>query len=484
MKTSITIFVSGSKKLKEHRLRLKALVNNLNGENRLKGHTVTLNMFSYVNLGDNQSDYDDFIRDKSDIVMFIIEDKMGDKTKEEFLLASEAHKKKGHPKLFVFIKDYAEKTPEMEEVEQLVNDNTDSYYVEYANLEDLEFKVRERLMQEVNGILEGTSSSPKKKIKMLRIGFCVTLLASLFLLAHLLFNLKKSSDDVTLVLVGGGSALNCLQEYENVGSLYDYENAINLSVPTKTSWPIISGEAIHRHALREDTRSKLFYPIALSAMAAVDSNFLMMSNKDQFMSKCAVLALHIGDDSLFIYVKKGYQNELIDGKKSINVRDLAAFLRDVSTQDFMIFTTDEGSGTLTYYQKSLAPYHLTISKAALGDKVARFTDMTPESKIRRDETPYVMLGSRYYVAEEVYKSGDCRPIYVETEDGEALIKPIYLYFAGYYKSETDSYWIPDEMVDLLVKIDPRFKKVIKDNLIPRENERLIVHLNDYLDRIQ
>ena len=36
MKSTITIFVSGSKSLKEHRLRLKALVNNINGENRLK----------------------------------------------------------------------------------------------------------------------------------------------------------------------------------------------------------------------------------------------------------------------------------------------------------------------------------------------------------------------------------------------------------------------------------------------------------------
>lgn len=38
MKSTISIFVSGSKKLKEHRLRLKALVNNLNGEFRMKGY--------------------------------------------------------------------------------------------------------------------------------------------------------------------------------------------------------------------------------------------------------------------------------------------------------------------------------------------------------------------------------------------------------------------------------------------------------------
>ena len=81
-------------------MRLKALVNNLNGENRMKGIPITLNMFSYVNLGDNQTDYDDFIKNKSDIVIFIIEDRIGDKTREEFLLATQEHKKTGSERAF------------------------------------------------------------------------------------------------------------------------------------------------------------------------------------------------------------------------------------------------------------------------------------------------------------------------------------------------------------------------------------------------
>ena len=163
MKSTISIFVSGSKKLKEHRLRLKALVNNLNGENRLKGCPVTLNMFSYVNLGDNQAD--DFIKNKSDLVVFIVEDKMGEKTKEEFLLASEAQKRKGKPKILVFMKEFQDKTPEIEEVEKLVSDNPSSYYVDYSNLEDLESKVKERLMHEVNLLTDENPSSQLLKRK-------------------------------------------------------------------------------------------------------------------------------------------------------------------------------------------------------------------------------------------------------------------------------------------------------------------------------
>ena len=80
MKSSITIFVSGSKSLKVQRTRLKALANNINAENRLKGKKISLNMFSYQNLGDNQSEYDDFIKNQSDVIFFLIEDHIGDKT--------------------------------------------------------------------------------------------------------------------------------------------------------------------------------------------------------------------------------------------------------------------------------------------------------------------------------------------------------------------------------------------------------------------
>ena len=110
----------------------------------------------------------------------------------------------------------------------------------------------------------------------------------------------------------------------------------------------------------------------------------------------------------------------------------------------------------------------------------KFTDLTPRSIIRRDESPYLMLGSRFYVAKEVYKQGDCRSIKILDESGNPISKSIILYFAGYNVDEGTSFWIPDEMVEFLQKMDPRFKDVIKDNRIPRENERIIVSLNNYL----
>lgn len=481
MKKTLTIFVSGSKSLKDHRVRLKALVNNLNGENRLKGCPVTLNMFSYVNLGDNQAEYDDFIENKSDIVLFLIEDRVGDKTKEEFLLATNALKKSGTPKIYVFMREFKDRTPEIEEVEHLLNEYSDSYYVEFSNMEDLEAKVKERLMAEVDLLMENTGDSPKKKIKSLRIWSSLATCACLGLLLFFLARSRIDKDRVTLLFIGGGSAVSCLEEeFPRIGNVYDYENSICIAVPTSSSWTVVNSDVMQHHAIKNDRSSHLFFPVCLSAMDADESMFLKMSNRSQFLGKGSVLAYHIGDDYLAAYVKNTYHNSLIDGKDSISVRELAALLRDMSKEGVMIFTTEVGSGTLTYYQKSLKPYGITITKEALGERVDKFTDLTPMSIIRRDESPYIMLGSRYYVAKEVFKQGDCRPIKILDENGNPISKSILLYFAGYNVDSGTALWIPDEMVTFLTKMNPRFKEIIKNNRFPRKNERVIVPLNDYL----
>ena len=481
-KPTISIFVSGAKRLKEQRMSLKVLANDMNGEYRKKGIDIIINMYSYLNFGDNQKEYDDFIKNKADIVMFILEESIGDKTREEFLLASETYRNEGSPKMYVFLKEFNQKTPEIEDIEQLVNAHSSSYYIEYSNLEDLVAKVRQRLQQDVNERLEKQNATPEKKIKNLTLWSLFSTLAFASMLFFSIFKYMVRDTDVTLLFVGGGSAVQCMeQDYPSVGNLYDYPNSICLAVPTSTSWPIVSSDVMLHHADKENHDAMKFFPISLSAMEAAESNFLKMSSINQFTGKGAVLSYLLGEDYLAVYVKKSYKNALIDNKDSITTPELAEFLRSISNQDVMIFTTDEGSGTLTYYQKYLSPYDITISKGALGDNVDKFSDLTPKSKIRRDESPYIMLGSRFFVAKEVYDEGDCRPIVVLDENKKVISKSIYLYFAGYYEDEGTSYWIPDEMVELLYKIDERFKGLIKNNKIPRQNERVIVSLNEYLD---
>ena len=479
-KDTITIFVSGAKSLKEHRTRLKVLSNDINGELQRQGCGITINMFSYLNLGDNQDEYDSFIKNKSDIVLFLLEDKMGENTQEEFLLASHSNKEQGKPKILVFLREYKNKTEEIERIERLVSESPNYYFVKYSNLDDLEKKVKEQLTFAINERLDKPDVSTKKSSFALKLWAWAATIAFLILLGFGLKQCYSASNNVTLLFIGGGSAVNCLEEmHPDIGNIYDYPNSFCLAVPTSTSWPIISSE-IMRHSA---TESAQVYPISLSAMAAEESNFLNMSSKSQFVSKGAILSYYLGEDYLVAYVKNTVHHSLIDGKESVNVEDLSQFLHEIAHQNFMIFTTEVGSGTLTSYQRVLAPYNITISKSVLGDQVDKFTDLTPKSKIIRDETPYIMLGSRYYVAKEVYKEGDCRGIQVLDMDGKKITKSIILYFPGYITDDGTYFWIPDEMVEFLKKVDNRFESIISNNQLPRKNEMVIVSLNDYLNEI-
>jgi len=452
----------------------------MNGEHRLKGSPISLNMFSYVNLGDNQAEYNDFIQNKSDIVLFILEKRIGDKTLEEFRLASQSHREQGKPNILVFLQEYKEKTEEIERIEQMVGDDINSSIINYSDLDDLENKVKEQL----TFVISKQSDQSEVKTKKTSIAYKLWAWISTFALLLLLgFGVKQCysvSKGITLLFIGGGSAVNCLEElHPDVGDIYDYPGSFCLAVPTSTSWPIISSEIIRY----SETKAVHAYPISLSAMAASESDFLSMSSRSQFVNKGAVLSYYLGEDYLVAYLKKNVRHSLIDGKDTINVKDLSQLLRDIAQQDFMVFTTESGSGTLTSYQRVLAPYDITISKSVLGEQVDKFTDLTPKSKIIRDETPYIMLGSKYYVAKEAYKEGDCRGLKVLDMDGNPISKSIVLYFSGFITDDGTAFWIPKEMAEFLKKIDGRFEHVIDGNQIPRKNEMVIVSLNDYLNEI-
>lgn len=141
----ISIFIAGAKNLKEQRLGLKALTNDLNSRYSRLGWKVSLNTNSYENFGEKQSDYNDFISKQADLAIFVLKERIGKKTEEEYLLATNAFKENGHPEVITFVHAFDEKTEEIEHIEQLVNSVTDTYYVDYNNTEDLLAKAKDRI---------------------------------------------------------------------------------------------------------------------------------------------------------------------------------------------------------------------------------------------------------------------------------------------------------------------------------------------------
>ena len=145
MKT-ISVFVAGAKSLQPLRLRLKAMANDLNNEFKQKGLNTFVNMVSYENFGDEQSVYNKFIAEEADMVLFLLDDRMGEKTEEEYRLAVSCNEKKGKPEHCVFLHEFEEKTADIAHIEELMQSTSNRYYVSYNNPDDLVAKAKSRIL--------------------------------------------------------------------------------------------------------------------------------------------------------------------------------------------------------------------------------------------------------------------------------------------------------------------------------------------------
>lgn len=146
MKT-LSVFVAGAKNLQSLRLQLKAMANDLNNEYKRNGWDIAINMVSYENFGDEQNIYNKFIAEEADMILFLLEDRIGPKTEEEYRLTVERQKKNGHPEHCVFLKEFDERTDDIAHIEELMSATSNKYYVCYKNPEDLLSKAKTRITE-------------------------------------------------------------------------------------------------------------------------------------------------------------------------------------------------------------------------------------------------------------------------------------------------------------------------------------------------
>ena len=183
---TLSVFVAGAKNLQPLRLRLKALANDLNNEYKRNGWDIAVNMVSYENFGDEQKIYNKFIAEEADLILFLLEDRIGPKTEEEYRLAVEMQKKNGHPEHCVFLNEFDARTDEIDHIEELMSATSNKYYVSYKNPEDLLFKAKTRitelaLKKRKSIVIKRTKKRPLKQILLF---LCLLLaLAAAFRLA-------------------------------------------------------------------------------------------------------------------------------------------------------------------------------------------------------------------------------------------------------------------------------------------------------------
>lgn len=139
---NVSIFIAGSKELKEERAQLKILANDMSSEAYMQG--INIKAFSYDHFNDNQDQYNKFIENDANIFVLIIKNNLGDNSKEEFIMASNSFKKKKRPKIIVFLH---ESVANSDEIYSLMGEHlgTQYYAVDYSSTDDLIAKARKRI---------------------------------------------------------------------------------------------------------------------------------------------------------------------------------------------------------------------------------------------------------------------------------------------------------------------------------------------------
>lgn len=148
MNYKLRIFIAGSKKLIRER---DAVIGSLtNVANASKGD-VAFEIKSYedfeaaVVAGGQQTQYNQWIENNVDFTIFILDNKVGGITREEFFVAYKSYIQKGVPEIYVY--SHKQKiflsngiSQSIEEVKQMVS-MRDQYYVEYTDITDLKYCV-------------------------------------------------------------------------------------------------------------------------------------------------------------------------------------------------------------------------------------------------------------------------------------------------------------------------------------------------------
>lgn len=161
MRTELKIFIAGSKELTSQRALIRTVASNLSTDYDRKGKNVNLAVYSFENFSmtfdknGQQNNYEKFISDKADLVIFIFEDKVGGVTLDEFEVAYKSYSKRKHPLICVFSKKEPESCVSIDALRQRVT-NLGQYYNEYTDEAELaksvEFLLRDCIDTKLDGL--------------------------------------------------------------------------------------------------------------------------------------------------------------------------------------------------------------------------------------------------------------------------------------------------------------------------------------------
>jgi len=142
-KNSHKVFIAGSKSLDIERDGIRAAFSQLTNRSDILFQTWTFEDFDRsFTQGGRQSDYNSFITNEADSVVFILSDKVGGITKNEFQIALDSYQRTRHPQIYVYncINDGGVFNPEIQEIRDEI-DRNGQYFTDYRDPRDLKMQI-------------------------------------------------------------------------------------------------------------------------------------------------------------------------------------------------------------------------------------------------------------------------------------------------------------------------------------------------------
>lgn len=146
---SITkVFIAGAKKLNAERALLREQLSKVANAKNMDIRSLTFEDFATSLTGRNrgrQADYNKFIEEEANIVVFIFDSTAGEITEEEFNVAYNSLIKSGTPNIFVYVRKRNRiieffMNRRLRDIKKKVFNYHQEYYVEYRNHDELRYK--------------------------------------------------------------------------------------------------------------------------------------------------------------------------------------------------------------------------------------------------------------------------------------------------------------------------------------------------------
>jgi hypothetical protein len=142
---TIKVFIAGAKILREERALFREELCKVENACNLDIRSLTFEDFpTYLTGGEKgrQADYNKFIRNEANVVIFVFDATAGEITEEEFDIAYNSLKENKHPNIFVYVNKRTYNKIVDRRLENIINKifaYQKEYYIEYENLDNLRY---------------------------------------------------------------------------------------------------------------------------------------------------------------------------------------------------------------------------------------------------------------------------------------------------------------------------------------------------------